>query len=53
MKNKKYSPPELEIIQFNLTSNILTGSIEHGQTSSAGGDLTDPVDDNPLDWGGF
>ena len=54
MRKKKYMPPELEITLFTLSANILTGSIEHGQTSSAGGNLDDPpADDNPLDPGGL
>lgn len=53
MKKKKYTPPELERMLFRLTADILLGSIEHGQTEPAGGDLNDPVEDDPLDIGGL
>ena len=54
MKKKKYTPPELETIMLCLSGNILLGSIEHGQTSSAGGDLIDPPDtDDPIEIGGL
>ena len=48
MKKKKYTPPEMERMLFRLTADILLGSIEHGQTSGAGGDLDDPIDDTPI-----
>ena len=53
MKKKKYTPPELETIMLCLSGNILLGSIEHGQTSSAGGDLDDPPVDDPIEIGGL
>ena len=54
MKKKKYVPPEIETIMLCLSDNVLLGSIEHGQTSSAGGDLIDPPDtDDPIEIGGI
>lgn len=54
MKKKKYTPPEMETIMLCLTGNVLLGSIEHGQTSSAGGDLVDPPEtDDPIEIGGL
>lgn len=54
MNKKKYMPPELEVSVFRLTTEILLGSIEHGPTLPAGGNLDDPPsDDDVLDWGGF
>jgi hypothetical protein len=53
MKKKKYTPPEIEKLMFRLTGDVLLGSIEHGQSSSAGGDLVDPPVDDPIDIGGL
>ncbi len=51
---KKYKAPELDVIRFQLDSNILLGSIEHGQTSSAGSEMVDPNPEDPIiDIGGF
>ena len=38
---KKYKAPELDVIRFQLDSNILLGSIEKGQNSSANGVIDD------------
>ena len=43
MKKKKYTPPEIEKLMLCLSGDVLLGSIEHGQTTSAGGDMTDPI----------
>lgn len=53
MKKKKYTPPELETIMLCLTGNVLLGSIEHGQTSSAGGEMIDPPSDDEILDGGL
>lgn len=53
MKKKKYTPPEIEKLMLCLSGDVLLGSIEHGQTTSAGGEMTDPLpdDDDILDGG--
>lgn len=49
MEKKKYTPPEIEKLMLCLSGDVLLGSIEHGQTTPAGGDLIDPpVDDDIL-----
>ena len=54
MKKKKYTPPEIELALFRLTADILLGSIEHGQTSSAVGEMVDPpINDDPIEIGGL
>ena len=54
MKKKKYTAPELDMIRLQLAGNILLSSIEHGQTSTAGGEMVDPIPGNdPPIIGGF
>lgn len=54
MKKKKYVIPDLDLMAFRLDKNILLGSIEHGQTSSAIGGMDDPPSsDGPLTIGGL
>ena len=53
MKKKKYTPPEIEKLMLCLSGDVLLGSIEHGQTTSAGGDLIDPPDDDDILDGGL
>ncbi len=54
MKKKKYVIPDLDLMAFRLDKNILLGSIEHGQTAPATGEMDDPPSGgNPLENGGI
>lgn len=54
MKKKKYTAPELDVTRFQLSANILLASREYGQTSSASGEMVDPIPGNdPPIIGGF
>lgn len=50
---KKYKAPELDVIRFQLDSNILLGSIEKGQNSSANGVIDDNGNEPIIDIGGI